>query len=1153
MHIQKKLSVFFLMLGLFFLLPQAGMSQEVPPISGISGVVWLEKTVDGLYRDEGGLEGVKLILEQRHSDGAVSVIASCTTLRNGQYAFSVPGAGEYRVKAELPKGYQFTRHGLDSSALPAQGSQSATPFFSWTEGEAAQINMGTTKTHSYLSFIAFEDENANGGRMQSEPLIRDVRIELLYEYDGQTYLIASAQTDRSGETSIRTLSPGTYRVRVTLPGSYVSGPLGQKINLFYNCVLPIEDNVGLSAPFNLESKGSLGLGIGAVRTGTLNGKIWFDENYNGTWDKEETGLTGASVLLHSDALNLTREASPDESGHYAFTALQPGAYRLEVRLPEGMIFTHAGQSLLSDIASAASLNVSVQVDTNTGVGPIGAMPSAALGVSFYLDQNRNGQWDAGEPAVPGATVTAVQNGKQVDAQVSNEQGSLRFAVLRGGDAQLQCTLPAGYVFLPQEGGLFAVENAVFEATASVFVQGTAGQYTVPLTNPAAITGQLFEDSSNTGIFQAGFPLLSGFTVQAMNENGAVSAQTQTDANGSYTLSPLLPGTYTVHFLLNDPYVATPYAVGQGVTVNHILTQTPEYGETEAVTLLPGGEFSAMDAGVFRAGVIDGQVLLPDGQGGLAGVTVTLLDEYGAPFSDYTYGQTDPSGYFIIKGALPGTYSLQYVLPADSAFTAPLTDVPEYESDSFVIGSGTEMHMPPLEGLYTATLSGWIVGADPATPVYLTLSSLETGALYETQSMEDGQYILSGLRPGNYELNVALPDGYIFGDLEGSPVPGVLAQTTTVPISFAMGECRSEANIAAVHPAAFSGTVFYDADQSATQDADEYGAEARSLTLMRKGQVLAEITTDESGAFYVESLIPGECQVVVSLESNEVLVGHNANEEGEWVIPVDLLDAALFSQTELTVPVMTYGSVSGQVWSMDGTMNSVASIPVELLDQSGEAVGRAVTDQTGAFAFDTLVPGEYTLSATLPNGFLFAREQDALDRESCIISREDGSSEAISFFLEIGDEISGKDIGIGAMGAIGDRAWLDENGNGMQDIGEPDMPGILVELYQHGQLIASATTDVYGHYSLTGLYPGEYQMQVTMHPELKATLHQTDFPLVGSVLPESKETTVTAEGIIVPSGGRTLHYDLGFQLRKKDVYPDAMNTIPTKDWRPYTDR
>ena len=126
-------------------------------------------------------------------------------------------------------------------------------------------------------------------------------------------------------------------------------------------------------------------------------------------------------------------------------------------------------------------------------------------------------------------------------------------------------------------------------------------------------------------------------------------------------------------------------------------------------------------------------------------------------------------------------------------------------------------------------------------------------------------------------------------------------------------------------------------------------------------------------------------------------------------------------------------------------------------------------------------------------------------------------------------------------------WLDENGNGMQDEGELPVPGIEIALYQYGELINEATTDQYGHYLFTDLYPGVYTVRVTMHKELKATVHQTDFPLVASVLPESDELTVEAEGIVVPSNSRNLSCDFGFVLRKAGQYPEAMSTTLPTSW------
>ncbi len=47
--------------------------------------------------------------------------------------------------------------------------------------------------------------------------------------------------------------------------------------------------------------------------------------------------------------------------------------------------------------------------------------------------------------------------------------------------------------------------------------------------------------------------------------------------------------------------------------------------------------------------------------------------------------------------------------------------------------------------------------------------------------------------------------------------------------------------------------------------------------------------------------------------------------------------------------------------------------------------------------------------------------------------------------------------------IGNRVWIDANNNGVQDPGEPPIPGIIVELYRNGVRIGVAITDANGEY------------------------------------------------------------------------------------------
>ena len=1126
----------------------------------ISGKIWVEKTPDGVIAgSEGGLANAKVTLEMKDAEGNAQVAVNAMSSKSGEFLFDGLAAGEYRLVVEADKDYHFTLHGQDSAVLPAQGSVGRTPWFSLGENENRKVNAGVTKAYCTVSLIAFEDVNMNGGRMETEPTVRGVPVELVYEYEGETYVVASDSTDRDGKAVMRALSPGTYRVRAVYPEHYTAGPLGQKVNLFYNCLTADENNIGLSEPFTLAAKESIGMSVGLVRTGSLTGRAWFDANYNGAWDGDETGLTGAEVSLYSAETGVKRTVYPDESGKYSFETLQPGDYLVQFTLPEGMIFTYPGQSKLSDTANTGTLNVYVKVDVTTDLGAVGAMPAAGLTLTLYADMNLNGVRDAGEPVLSGAAVTAAQGGKTVEKTETNENGEAVFSALRGGETLIAAELPEGWLFRADEAGLFPVSGVQNAAQAEITLDGLQpdARYEAAVIPASAISGMLFEDAVNTGLYREDSAPLSGFTVQALNEEGKIAAETVTDESGAYTLYPLPAGAYTVRFLLRDAYVASPYAADQADSANRIQTQTPEYGDSETISLAPGEQKTSFNGSVFQAGLADGRVLIASAYAetdtGLPGVLVTLLNADGQQVSDHSYGVTDENGYFYIKGILPGVYSLAYQMPDNGVFTDPSVEGTRYVGETFVSGSGSHYEAAEIRGILTASIAGTILHDVPEeAALYTAQLSLRGHTVNLARGIHanpDGSFAFTGLMPDTYTLTVILPDGLAFGEMEGSVFGRSRSAQASVEITLALGDKRLDTDILAVTPISLSGLVYYDDNLSGEMDEEEYGAETRVLTLWEDGEQIEALETDETGSFTFERLLPGSYEVRIALDDSEDLVGAPDELRGteDAGMPV-----VISQDTHISLPVMRYATVAGQAWSLGGG-EGVSGVTVTLLDGDGEALAEAVSGENGEYEFRRLLPGTYALSATLPEGYLFARAQDTTARDSFIQSQVDGTVIAIPFEVVTGDEMSGVDIGVGTMGRIGDRAWLDVNGNGMQDTDEPSMPGIVIELYQYGELIASTVTNEYGRYGIDNLYPGEYEMRVTMHKELKATVHQAEFPLVGSILPESNELTVTVTGVVVPSGKANLHCDLGFQLRKKNVYPAAMDDIPVKDWRPYSER
>lgn len=141
---------------------------------------------------------------------------------------------------------------------------------------------------------------------------------------------------------------------------------------------------------------------------------------------------------------------------------------------------------------------------------------------------------------------------------------------------------------------------------------------------------------------------------------------------------------------------------------------------------------------------------------------------------------------------------------------------------------------------------------------------------------------------------------------------------------------------------------------------------------------------------------------------------------------------------------------------------------------------AVTDVNGAYTITGLAPGTYTirvLGSTLPAGVTETYDLNgALDN-------------AASVTLADGQTRTDADFGYQGSASVGDKVWVDLDGNGAQNGLEPGAEGVTVELLRDlngdgdatdpGEgVIAQTTTDASGNYSFTGLIGGNYLVRVT---------------------------------------------------------------------------
>ena len=1066
------------------------------------------------------------------------------TAANGEWRFSNVEAGVYRIRVRLPQGHVAAPIGDNSRFLPSNSENVLTP---WMEiREDVKIPLGSSRTTAGISISAFVDSNENGGHMSTEPALAGVEVSVYA--DGYTDLdpIASGTTNKKGELSLPGMSPGTYRLKAVLPSGYMAGPTGTKVNIYYNCFRLNDQGEAWTDPITLE-KGTQGMGVGAVAAGSARGMIWLDQNENGLRDANETGFTGAEVSVTSESQGFSVKASVNEDGSFVFDPLQPGEYSFRVTLPDGWMFDAPGSGsfLTGGYSRTDAAPISVSREKATEIRPVGVIPASGLSVQFYLDENANGRMDEDEMPCRGA-LSILADGQEVLAVQTDGQGIAAAPVVRAGDLTLTARTDESdrRIFsVPGSQNDFGAGTAETSVSVSASL-GRGEQKTLyaGLTEPAAVSGQVYLDTNGNGIWDPLEGTLPEMTVQVVDTDGLVTAETVTDKSGAFVFSSLVPKDQVLRFLLVDPYIAS---VPEDAAETCITHQTAEYGETDTLQLKPGRQIADLQAALFKASTAQGHVLVHEAEGtvtGLAGVSVALIRRDGTPYSDYTNDHTDENGFFYLKGILPGEYTVLYTLPEHALLET--ADALTVYSPYFTCADGSETELPDVFAVRTAQAAGTVTLDGAPVSAAVTAVNEESGTVVTVETdPKDGSFDLSLLRPGLYTLTVALPEELVFG-ADTMLVPARAASVSSAAMTLAMGQRLTDQAVTVAWPARVSGIAYWDADHSGQLEPGENSIPGLTLTLLgMNGETVETLTTDEAGFFESSPLVPDQYVIAVSLEEDCILAGGRQQSLTDWALDICPESGESLSQN---IGVLRFSALGGQLWSLDGAARHVGGLKISLLlDGDDVPIMETLTDEDGRYAFPRLYPGVYRIRADLPEDFGFARVSDTEDRVSVILSNSNtGVSEP--FTLTMGLQEYGADIGFGAKGSIGDFAWLDADGNGMQDIGEKGIPGIVLALYQGDELVAQTETDVYGHYMFKDLYPGKYILKVTMPKELTATVHQTEFPLINSILPQMPGLTVETE-VMIPSGATTLSDDIGFLLVTEGVYPDAMDRIPTIDW------
>ena len=136
--------------------------------------------------------------------------------------------------------------------------------------------------------------------------------------------------------------------------------------------------------------------------------------------------------------------------------------------------------------------------------------------------------------------------------------------------------------------------------------------------------------------------------------------------------------------------------------------------------------------------------------------------------------------------------------------------------------------------------------------------------------------------------------------------------------------------------------------------------------------------------------------------------------------------------------------------------------------------------------------------------------------------------------------------------VGDIAWIDLNQNGLQDIDEPVLSNVNIELEQDGKTVYSTTSNGNGFYIFDDVYPGKYRLKVKVRTGLGITMVNTDVPEINSVLSNLEGDIAYSEVFEIKSGEKKYNMDLGFIALDGFQLGDDINDPITQDWSGQTE-
>jgi hypothetical protein len=709
---------------------------------------------------------------------------------------------------------------------------------------------------------------------------------------------------------------------------------------------------------------------------------------------------------------------------------------------------------------------------------------STMGDRVWNDLDRDGIQDTNEPGMANVTVNLLDaNDKILQTTLSDAFGYYQFANISpaaapaGTDYKIKFFAPAGYKFT-----IVGAAGSNFENNNDAGPLGLTGFYNLvtdsskisidcglvfdePL-QPSSVGNLVWFDANGNGIQDGTETGLANVTVALYNTSSTVLNTTVSNASGFYRFDNVAAGNYRVGVTLKPGTIVSPKNASGPATDNDVNDSGPNVRQSDIFTVGTSTIMETIDIGL------------------------KIMPTTSSSFGDFCWIDVNPNGIqdTTALGFEPGLPGVKVILFNPGADNLQFT------------GDDTR-----IDSMFTDAFGQW------------QFTNL-TGTRYYVQFIRPAGYNFTLLNQGSNEQ--------LDSDITGTGYsPIIYINNTPYGYNYEVLDVGFVATPVVPNAGTIGNFFFNDINGNGVQETGEFGVSGITVDLLNSGGTKIASTVTNLNGFYRFTDLPAPATYSVKFSNippgyqiTQQDLGGDDTKDSDIDITTGATASFVLAASQINRDidggirqVLYTGtcSVGNYVWfdlDSDGIQDNIETgapnITVNLYNATTNTlVATTVTNSLGQYVFNGLPQELYYITFTgLSAGFSVTTKDvsaDAFDNIDNDASLVTGVVRTSNFRLFFGQDKLNIALGItlaNNINIIGDRVWIDVNGDGIQDFTENNgVQSVIIQLLNSaGNLIDTdgATAGIqpyqtvsnrYGYWSFVDVPNGTYKPRFSFLP------------------------------------------------------------------------